>query len=74
MSQEPTDPQPFRAKEMETSAGSWARGTRFALATGLSSLHYTRNKIRRGKFNLRMWDAYCSICKASISSRLNKSV
>ena len=56
--------QPFQAEQVERSAGSWARGTKFALATGLSSLCNARGKIRRGKLNLHMWDAWYTVCES----------
>ena len=36
--------QPFRAEQMKASAGSWARGTKFALATKAVQLVVTRVK------------------------------
>ena len=57
-SQVETDLQPFRQEGVESGAGSWRTGTKYALATGLTSLCSARRKLRQGKFNLRMSGAY----------------
>ena len=54
----------FRAEQMKASAG---------LATRLSSLCHTRERVCCGKLSPRPWKAYCSVCRGSVSSWFGKS-